>query len=102
MISVATPKVSVVLPTYRRPDLLARAVESVRGQTLAAWELVVVDDNEPSSAERLQTRELMSGYSGDSMHQIPRACCELRRVRGQEHGHSRRHGVTRGVPGRRR
>lgn len=66
MISVATPKVSVVLPTYRRPDLLARAVESVRGQTLAAWELVVVDDNEPSSAERLQTRELMSGYSGDS------------------------------------
>ena len=38
------PLVSVILPTRNRADLLERAVESVRAQSLEAWELVVVDD----------------------------------------------------------
>ena len=38
------PLVSVVLPTWNRAPMLRRAVESVRAQTLADWELVVVDD----------------------------------------------------------
>jgi len=37
--------ISIVLPTRDRPELLGRAVASVRGQTHAAWELIVVDDN---------------------------------------------------------
>lgn len=38
------PAASVVIPTRNRRERLERAIRSVRGQTLAAWELVVVDD----------------------------------------------------------
>lgn len=57
--------VSVVIPTYARPDFLARAVESVLGQTLADWELLVVDDNPPGSEARAATEELMGRYRHD-------------------------------------
>lgn len=50
----------MVLPTYRRPDLLARALSSVKEQTFGDWELIVVDDNDPLSPEREQTRSLMT------------------------------------------
>jgi glycosyltransferase involved in cell wall biosynthesis len=36
--------VSVVIPTYDRADMLREAVESVLGQTVAASDIVVVDD----------------------------------------------------------
>ncbi|HVV75221.1 MAG TPA: glycosyltransferase family 2 protein [Mycobacteriales bacterium] len=38
------PAVTVVIPTRNRKELLSRAVDSVCAQTLADWELVVVDD----------------------------------------------------------
>ncbi|MBI5647604.1 MAG: glycosyltransferase family 2 protein [Ignavibacteriae bacterium] len=38
------PLVSVILPTYNRAALLPRAIDSVRGQSLTDWELIVVDD----------------------------------------------------------
>jgi len=38
------PLVSVVLPTYDRPDRLRRAIESVLAQRYTHWELLVVDD----------------------------------------------------------
>lgn len=41
---LGTPLVSVVLPTYRRPDLLRRAVASALGQTYATTEVMVVGD----------------------------------------------------------
>lgn len=45
------PSVSVVVPTYRRPDLLERCLEALCRQTLAAheYEIVVCDDG-PSDA----------------------------------------------------
>jgi glycosyltransferase involved in cell wall biosynthesis len=42
------PLVSVVLPTYDRPEFLTRAVDSVATQTYDRVELVVVDDHSPS------------------------------------------------------
>lgn len=37
-------RISVVLPTHNRADLLREAVASVQNQTWSDWELVVVDD----------------------------------------------------------
>jgi glycosyltransferase involved in cell wall biosynthesis len=44
------PTVSVVLPTYRRPQKLVEAVESVAAQTYPDVELLVVDDASPTPA----------------------------------------------------
>ncbi|MBC6444097.1 MAG: glycosyltransferase family 2 protein, partial [Alphaproteobacteria bacterium GM202ARS2] len=39
-----SPKVSVIVPTYNRAPLLQQAIDSIRAQTLADWELIIVDD----------------------------------------------------------
>lgn len=39
-----TPKISVILPVHDRADVLPRAIESVLGQELGEFELIVVDD----------------------------------------------------------
>ncbi|MEJ2344685.1 MAG: glycosyltransferase, partial [Gammaproteobacteria bacterium] len=38
------PRVSVLMSTYNRRDLLSAAVESIRTQTYGNWELIVVND----------------------------------------------------------
>ncbi|MBI4355946.1 MAG: glycosyltransferase [Candidatus Omnitrophica bacterium] len=51
----ATPMVSVVLPTYNRTQWLGEAIESVLAQTLADWELVIVDDGSaPATADTVR------------------------------------------------
>jgi glycosyltransferase involved in cell wall biosynthesis len=39
-----SPAISVILPTYNRAGLLARAVSSVVAQSWTDWELIIVDD----------------------------------------------------------
>lgn len=39
-----TPLVSVIIPTYNRPDLLLEAVASIAAQTMNDWETIIVDD----------------------------------------------------------
>ena len=38
------PKVSVIIATYNRAELLPRAVNSVLNQTLDEYEIIIVDD----------------------------------------------------------
>lgn len=45
------PKVSVVIPTHNRPDLLLRALASVYAQTFQDFEVIVVDDGDSPTAE---------------------------------------------------
>ena len=45
--------ISVVIPTFDRAHLLPRAMESVRCQTLAPDEVIVVDDGSTDDTERL-------------------------------------------------
>jgi GT2 family glycosyltransferase len=48
-----TPLFSVVTPVYEPPlDVLRETIQSVRDQTFADWELIVVDDSSPSAEVR--------------------------------------------------
>ncbi|MBI1755472.1 glycosyltransferase family 2 protein, partial [Candidatus Azambacteria bacterium] len=46
-------KVSVVIPTHNRPQLLQRAIASVLAQTFQDVEIIVVDDGKEKSAEHI-------------------------------------------------
>lgn len=54
--------VSVLVPTYKRSNLLPRALDSILAQTYKNIEIVVVDDNLPESVHRAQTEELIGRY----------------------------------------
>lgn len=56
---------SVILPTYRRPEVLAQAIDSVRRQTMTSWELIVVDDNDPGDPARVATQRVVESYGHD-------------------------------------
>lgn len=47
------PKVSIVIPTCNRPELLARAIHSVLAQTYRDFEIIVVDDGMKERAENV-------------------------------------------------
>jgi len=51
--------VSVVMPTYRRSQLMARAVDSVLAQSWKDFELVIIDDNTPGHTEQLATQQVL-------------------------------------------
>lgn len=56
------PLVSVVVPTYKRPTYLERAIASVLTQSYGNWELIVVDDNDKISSYRQETELFMEPY----------------------------------------
>jgi glycosyltransferase involved in cell wall biosynthesis len=38
------PKISIIMPTYRRSHTIFRTVQSIRAQTYSNWELIIVDN----------------------------------------------------------
>lgn len=56
------PKVSVIIPTYKRSEMLCRAIDSVLNQTYPNIEIIVVDDNNPDTEWRSLTSNRMSSY----------------------------------------
>jgi glycosyltransferase involved in cell wall biosynthesis len=53
---MSEPRVSIVLPTFNRGDVIRRAIDSVRQQSFTDWELVIVDDGSTDG-----TAEAVSG-----------------------------------------
>jgi glycosyltransferase involved in cell wall biosynthesis len=47
------PKISVVIPTYKRPHLIGRAIQSVLNQTYQNFEIVVIDDSPNDETEKV-------------------------------------------------
>lgn len=52
---MSTPAVSVILCTYNRAPVLARAIRSVLAQTFDDFELIVVDDGSTDTSEQIVT-----------------------------------------------
>lgn len=57
--------VSVVIPTYRRSDMLTRAIDSVLGQTYTNVECIVVNDNIVGDEHSLVLYENLKAYEND-------------------------------------
>lgn len=62
MTNSASPKVSVVVLSYNRPAFLREALESLRAQTLQAFEVTVVDNPSPLSEEVARVVESFQGF----------------------------------------
>ncbi len=58
--------VSIIIPTYKRNDNLEKSIESVLNQSYENIEIIVVDDNDPSTQYRKNTEKLMKKYEKDS------------------------------------
>ena len=52
------PKVTIIVPTYNRPNLLPRAIKSILNQTFTDYEIIIVDD-----ASTDHTPEVLSEFN---------------------------------------
>lgn len=59
------PKVSVIIRTYNRADLLVRALQSVFNQTFQNWEIIIVDDGSTD-----QTQEVIHKFGEPRLRSI--------------------------------
>ena len=59
------PIVTVIVPTCGRAHLIAHAVETVRAQTWADWELLIVDDNGEGTESQRATEDEVLRYGDD-------------------------------------
>lgn len=55
-------KVSIIIPTYKRPEFLKRAIDSAINQTYNDIEIIVVSDNEIDSKYEKETLSIISNY----------------------------------------
>jgi glycosyltransferase involved in cell wall biosynthesis len=80
------PTVSVILPTYERPEFLQQAVASVQAQSWTDWELIISDDGSGSDTASLldrfnrepRVRVIRSSHQGNPGAVRNRALCEAR------------------------
>lgn len=65
-----TMKVSVIIPTYKGSEFLERAIRSAIAQKSLEYqlEIIVVDDNNPNSQERVATEQIIKKVKED--HEI--------------------------------
>lgn len=63
---MSRPLVSVIIPTYKRCDMLPRAINTVLTQTYKNVQVIVVDDNDPETEWRHATSLIMQAYQNDS------------------------------------
>lgn len=67
--SYSTPKVSVVVPTYKREiKYLSRAIKSIENQTYNDIEIIIVDDNPSESSYRDEVSNYMEKFNRDKRY----------------------------------
>ena len=60
---MSSPKVSIIIPTYNRLELLKRALKSVEQQTFQDFEIIVVDDGSNDG-----TKDFFRGYKNQKLN----------------------------------
>lgn len=56
------PLVTVIVPTYKRPNLIDKALESLLNQTYPNIEIIVVDDNGQGTKYQIETERTVRHY----------------------------------------
>ena len=74
--NMATPLVSVILPTYNRAHLLQRSIKSVLDQSYRNLELIIVDDGSTDD-----TAEVVGRMSDDRIRYFQHRSKQRRSVR---------------------
>lgn len=59
------PLVSVIIPTYKSRGGLQKSIESVLAQTYHNLEIIIIDDNNPNTEERIHTEKQMRKYTSN-------------------------------------
>lgn len=54
--------ISVIIPTYGKPQFLEKSIVSVLNQTFTELELIIVDDNNPDTEARYATEQLVNKF----------------------------------------
>lgn len=62
--------ITVITPTYKRPQYLKNAIDSVLAQTYSDFEMIVVDDNPEGSEERVRTEDVIREIKDPRVHYI--------------------------------
>ena len=70
--SAGDPRVSIIMPTYNRADLLPRSVRSVLRQTMPDFELIIIDD-----ASTDETPEVVASFEDAHIRYICRTVNHL-------------------------
>ncbi|MDK6805095.1 glycosyltransferase family A protein [Aerococcus sp. UMB7834] len=63
-------KVSIIIPTYKRPDRISRAVNSALNQDYDNFEVIVVDDNHKDSKDKEETLNNLRQFFNDSKFKL--------------------------------
>ena len=63
------PRISVIVPCYRKAQFLAEAVASLVAQTFSSWECVIVNDGSPDNTSDV-ARQLAARYPQHRIHLI--------------------------------
>ena len=58
--------ITIVIPTYKRSEMLERAIDSCLKQSYKNIEIIIVDDNNPDTEYRKDTEKFMKKYKDNS------------------------------------
>ncbi len=68
------PLVSCIIPSFKRNDMITRAIDSILAQTYPNIEVLVVDDNEKGSTYSLGLKEIVNGYNNGRVKLLTQPC----------------------------
>jgi len=80
---MCSPLISIVIPTYKRPDSLKKAIDNVLKQKYTNWEIIVVDDNGLTSSPSIKSEQIVRKFDQNIIikyikHDINRGACAAR------------------------